>query len=81
MEEKVAVVSIVVENEEAVGALNALLHEYSPWIIGRMGLPYRPKKVNIICVAMDAPADRVASLAAALSALEGVSATATCARA
>ena len=55
METRVAVLSIIVENEDAVSELNELLHRIGKFIIGRMGLPYRQKNVNIICIAIDAP--------------------------
>ena len=77
METRVAVISIIVENAEAVEKLNGLLHEYSAWIIGRMGLPYRAKNVNIICVAIDAPNDKVNALTGALGRIEGINARAT----
>ena len=57
METRVAVISLIVTQPEAVEELNAILHTYSSYIIGRMGLPYRQKNVNIICVAVDAPQD------------------------
>ena len=59
-ETRIAVVGIIVENKEAVGEVNQILHDYSPYIIGRMGLPYEKKHVNIISVIVDAPADREA---------------------
>ena len=62
METRVAVLSIIVENEDAVGELNELLHRYGKFIIGRMGLPYRQKNVNIICIAIDAPNDEINAL-------------------
>ena len=77
MNERVAVISIIVEKEEAVEALNALLHRYGRFIIGRMGIPYRQKDVNIICVAIDAPNDEINALTGALGRIEGVNAKAT----
>ena len=68
-----AVISIIVANEEAVERLNAILHDYSKYIIGRMGLPYRAKDVNIICVAVDAPNDAISALSGKLGSLAGVS--------
>ena len=62
MENRVAVISIIVEKGEAVSALNSLLHEYSEFIIGRMGIPYRERKINIICLAIDAPNDEINAL-------------------
>lgn len=73
MDSRVAVISIIVEKEEAVERLNALLHDYAQYIIGRMGLPYRAKGVNIICVAVDAPNDVISALSGKLGSLSGVS--------
>ena len=56
METRVALIGIIVEEESSVAALNELLHRYAPYIIGRMGLPYRQKGVSIISVVLDAPA-------------------------
>lgn len=77
MEERVAVLSIIVEDMEAVNELNELLHRYGKYIIGRMGLPYRQKNINIICIAIDAPNDEINSLTGALGRIKGISAKAT----
>ena len=77
MNERVAVISIIVEREDSVDVLNALLHEYGKYIIGRLGLPYRQKNVNIICVAIDAPTDEINALTGALGRIEGINAKAT----
>lgn len=79
MNNRVAVISIIVENDEAVNELNSLLHEYSKYIIGRLGIPYREKAVNIICVAIDAPTDSINALTGALGRIQGINAKATCA--
>ncbi|MGN1110228.1 MAG: TM1266 family iron-only hydrogenase system putative regulator [Oscillospiraceae bacterium] len=73
METRVAVMGIIVENPESVEALNALLHEYSPYIIGRMGVPYREKQISIMSVALDAPQDAISTLAGKIGKLNGVS--------
>lgn len=62
METRVAVISIIVEKAESVAGLNELLHEYGEYIIGRMGIPYRAKGINIISVAIDAPLDKINAL-------------------
>lgn len=72
METRVALVSIIVENPDTVGQLNELLHEYGEWIIGRMGIPYRSKKINIISIAIDAPQDTIAALSGKIGSLPGV---------
>ena len=74
METRVAVISIIVENNDTVEALNAILHDYGPYIIGRMGLPYHKRNINIISVAVDAPQDTIAALAGKIGNLPGVSA-------
>ena len=63
METRVAVMSIIVENQDSVERLNGLLHDYGEYIIGRMGIPYRQKKINILSVALDAPQDTISALA------------------
>lgn len=73
METRVAVISIIVEDKNSVEALNKMLHEYSDYIIGRMGIPYRAKNLNIISVAIDAPQTVISALSGKLGKLEGVS--------
>ena len=73
METRVAVMSIIVENGEMVETLNGILHEYGEYIIGRMGLPYRKRKVNIIAIALDAPQNTISSLAGKIGTLPGIS--------
>ena len=74
METRVAVMSIIVENPDSVEKLNAMLHEYGPYIIGRMGLPYEKKQVNIISVIVDAPPDWINALSGKLGKIKGISA-------
>jgi len=73
METRVAVMSIIVEDGNAVEKLNAILHEFGEYIIGRMGIPYRKRGINIISIALDAPQDTIASLAGRVGGLRGVS--------
>ena len=73
METRVAVMSIIVENPNAVERLNGYLHEYGEYIIGRMGIPYRKRKISIISVALDAPQNTISSLAGKIGSLSGVS--------
>ena len=71
---KLAVVAIGVEKEESVSCLNELLHDYSGYIIGRMGIPHRERGVSLISVAMDAPAEVISALSGKLGRIRGVSA-------
>ena len=73
METRVALIGIVVENPDSVEQLNALLHQYREFVIGRMGVPYAKKKVSIISVAVDAPADTISALSGKLGRLPGIS--------
>ena len=75
MQSRVAVISIIVEQPDAVETLNGYLHDYGKYIIGRMGIPYQAKsrKVNIISVAIDAPQDQISTLAGKIGKLSGVS--------
>ena len=66
-------VGIVVEEEESAEALNEILHEYREYIIGRMGIPYRQKGLNIISIAVDAPQDVISALSGKVGRLPGVS--------
>lgn len=74
METRVAVISIIIEDESAVKSINALLHDNGEYIIGRMGVPYRVKGVNIISIAIDAPQDKINTLAGKIGRLNGVTA-------
>ncbi len=73
MQTRVAVMAIIVEKEDAVERLNAVLHEYGEHIIGRMGIPYRKKGINIVSIALDAPQDTISALAGKLGNIEGLS--------
>lgn len=77
METRVAVISIIVENPDSVSRVNALLHQFCDVIIGRMGIPYPKRGINLISVAMDASQDRINSLCGSLGKLDGITAKAT----
>ena len=74
METRVAVLAVIVQEGSSVQALNELLHQYGPYIIGRMGVPYRECGVNIISVALDAPNDVISALSGKLGRLDGITA-------
>ena len=62
METRIAQIGIIVENKDSVAKLNAILHDYGDYIIGRMGIPYREKKVSIISIVVDAPNDVISAM-------------------
>ena len=74
METRVAVISIIVEKSDSIAKVNDLLHQFSEFVIGRMGLPYKQKNINIICIAIDAPQDTINTLTGLLGKLDGISA-------
>ena len=74
METRVAVLAIIVKESASVAALNDFLHQYGDFIIGRMGSPYRQRGVNVISVAMDAPADVISALSGKIGRLPGITA-------
>lgn len=76
METRIAAVSIIIENANSVEKANNILHDYSNYIIGRMGLPYRKRNISIICIVMDAPNDVISALSGKLGMLENVTAKA-----
>ena len=73
METRVAVISIILEGNAASVEINRLLHEAGEYIIGRMGIPYREKNINIISIAIDAPQDVISTLTGRIGRLPGVS--------
>ena len=73
MENKIAVMGIIVEDVDSVEALNSVLHDYGAYIIGRMGIPYRDRGLNIVSIAIDAPQDVIAALAGKIGNIEGIS--------
>ena len=74
METRVAVIGIIVENPDAISGMNQTLHDYSQYIIGRMGIPYREKGISIISIAVDAPQDVISALSGKIGRMDGVSA-------
>lgn len=72
METRVAVISVIVGKDGDVEHLNALLHDYRNYIIGRMGIPYRKRNVSIISVVLDAPQDEISTLAGKIGNLKDV---------
>ena len=68
---RVALVGIIVEDREAAARINGLLHEYSEYVIGRMGIPYREKQLNVISVVLDAPQSVVSARSGKLGMIPG----------
>lgn len=73
-ENRLAVISIIVENREISPQINAILSEYGDWMIGRMGIPYKQRGVSVICVAVDAPIEIINGITGKIGMLSGVTA-------
>jgi putative iron-only hydrogenase system regulator len=72
METRIAVTSIIVEDPEAVGELNAIIHDYRQYVIGRMGIPYQKCDISVISIVMDAPNDIISAFSGKLGMLPNV---------
>ena len=73
MDTKIALIGIIVESTDAASLVNNLLHEYGTYIVGRMGIPYCKKEVNIISVVIDAPENIISALSGKLGRISGIS--------
>lgn len=80
MTTRVAIISIVVEESGDVETLNRILHEYGSYIMGRMGIPYEKRKISLISVVMDAPADTISAMTGKIGMLKGITSKALYAR-
>lgn len=72
VQSRVALMGIIVEDTETAARINGLLHEYGDYIVGRMGIPYREKEMNIISVVLDAPQSVISALSGKLGMIPGV---------
>ncbi len=73
---RIALIGIIIDNPDKVEILNSTLHDYASYIIGRMGIPYRERNVNIISIAIDAPQDIINALSGKLGRIDGITAKA-----
>lgn len=80
MDTRVAIIAIVVEDAEQVEKLNGILHEYSKFIVGRMGIPYQKRNISLISVMVDGPANVISAISGKIGMLNGVSAKAVYSR-
>ena len=74
MDTRIAVLSIIVEDTEQSQPLNELIHSYAPYVVGRMGIPYHKKGINIISIVLDAPQTKISELSGRIGRLSGVTA-------
>ena len=74
METRIALIGIIVESPESVESLNAILHDYSEFFIGWMGIPYKQRNISVISVIVDAPTDVISALSGKLGMLPNINA-------
>ena len=72
MESKVAIIAIIINDKSAVSRVNDLLHEYSENIVGRMGIPYKERNINVISLVIDATVEKINTLSGKLGMIDGV---------
>lgn len=72
METRIAVVGIIVEDTSSTESLNKILHDYSEYIVGRMGIPYRERKISVISIVVDAPQSQISAMTGKIGKLSGV---------
>ncbi len=70
--DRVALIGIIVQDLESTEKINKILHEYSAYIIGRMGIPYRKNNISIISVVVDAPQDIINAMSGRLGKITAV---------
>lgn len=72
MESRIGVVAMVISDCDAAEKVNAVLHDFRDYVIGRMGIPYKAKGINVISVVLDAPAEALNALSGKLGMIKGV---------
>lgn len=72
MESRIALISIIVENQESIEKLNNIFPDYRQYIVGRMGIPYHKRDISIISIAVDAPQDIISALSGKIGRLPGI---------
>ncbi len=73
-ENRLAVISIIVEDREVSPRINALLSEFGEFVLGRMGIPYKEKGVSVISIALDALTEVINKLTGKIGMISGVTA-------
>ena len=77
---RVALIGIMIEDNKVADELNTILHEYSEYVIGRMGIPNVKEKMNVISIVLDAPIDVINALSGKLGRVEGVTSKSICSK-
>lgn len=73
MEKRIAVIGIIVEDITKASEVNAILHEFSQIIVGRMGIPYKEKELSVISIIADGSVDEISAMTGKLGKVSGIS--------
>lgn len=73
IENRIAILSIIIDDLKSSEAVNSVLHEYNNIIVGRMGIPYRERGVSVIAVVVDTDTDTISAVTGKLGKISGVS--------
>ncbi len=81
MQKAVGVIAIIVKNRaSSVAEVNSLLSQFGEIIIGRLGLPYRERNLNIITLIVDASTDKIGDLTGKIGMIPDVTVKSTLAK-
>ena len=69
---RIAVIAIVIEDKTKINTVNEILHDYSQMFVGRMGIPFRERKISVITLIAQGTNDNISSLTGKLGRIEGV---------
>lgn len=72
MDDRIGVIGIVIEDLSEINKVNDILHQYGNIIIGRMGVPYREKGVNVISLIVNGTTDEIGALSGKLGKIQGL---------
>lgn len=73
MDKRIGVIGIVIEELTHITEVNDILHQYGNVIVGRMGVPYKERGVNVISIIVDGTNDEIGALTGKLGKIKGLS--------
>lgn len=72
--DRLAQIGIIIQDICSADRVNDILHDYSSYIVGRMGLPYKKYGVMVISIIIDAPVEIISALTGKLGMVKNVTA-------
>jgi putative iron-only hydrogenase system regulator len=72
-DKRIGVIGVVIEDREnGVKTVNDILSKYAEIIVGRMGIPYRERKIAVISLIVDGTTDEIGAMTGQLGTVPGV---------